>query len=183
MKKSLYKILTVALISSMMVAMTGCGNVFNKLFGVEDDNSSTGSNESKIGQEIDLSKEMTEEEEMELLNNGIEYDEEAEDANLHFRKSDEKEYYGTWSISSGNAIYMYGNLKITILPTGSWNGLIVDEKMSGKWTFDKNKMNLRSELFNATMAFTDKGVMVLQEERGTEDESDVVSVVMTRVED
>ena len=177
------KLLIITLLAVMTVSMTGC-NLFNTLFGVDDGGGEvSGQQQSQKHETLDLSKDISEEEEMEIVNNGIVYEEETDGADLHFRKSSDLEYIGKWAITSGNAIYMYGNLELNILPAGKWTGMIVDEKVSGKWTFDKNKMHLTSEILNADLAFTDGGKLVMQEDRGIDGEEDIVTVVLSRVED
>ena len=44
-------------------------------------------------------------------------------------------------------------------------------------------MELDSEWFDATLSFTDDGVLVMQEDRGENGTDDIVTVVLTRIED
>jgi hypothetical protein len=188
MKNKLDKGLLIFLAFVLALCLCGCGDIF----GVGDDEPETTGGSAPSKKKVEISDDMTDEEMLEVVNNGIIYDEESEGAKLHFRKSAKEEYYGSWEITSGNAIYLYGNLELNILPGGRWTGTIVDEKMSGKWTFEKNKMDLRSEFFNASLAFTDDGKLIMQEGREdpdiTDDEEsgegeDVINVVLTKVED
>lgn len=185
MKKIITKFMTICMLAAMVMTLSGCDSLFNRLFGIDGDGGGgdSGSNNRVEAPDIDLSKEMSEEEEMELIDNGIVYDEESEGAKLTYRPSSDVDYLGSWSITSGNAIYLYGNFKITIQPNRRWHGKIVDEKVSGKWTFAHNKMTLTSDFFNADLQFTNDGTLVMQENRGSEEEPDIVTVVLTRVDD
>ena len=173
MKNSLFKVVSLVLIIVSAIAMSSCG----KLFGTDDDSANSGS-----GKKIEISDDMTDEEAMEVINNGIEFEEEADGTNLHFRQSDELEYLGKWEATSGQSIYMYGVMELNILPAGKWTGTIVDEKVSGNWTFEKNKMNLTSEWFEASLSFTADGKLIMQENRGEDGEDDIVTTVLTKRE-
>lgn len=172
----------ICMLLASMTMLAGCSNLFNKLYGIDGDDDSSNANKVEAP-EIDLSKEMTEEEELELMDNGVVYDEEADGAKLTYKQSSDLDYIGTWAITSGNAIYLYGNFKITIRPDGRWNGTIVDEKVSGKWKFAHNKMTLTSDTFKADLQFTTDGVLVMQENRGDEEEPDIITVVLTKVDE
>lgn len=110
--------------------------------------------------------------------NGIEFEEEGEGADLQFKKADESDFYGTWEATSGNAMYLYGNVEITIKKGGKWTGNIAEEDLEGEWTYDGTTMSLTSELYNATLSFTQDGKLVMQEDR--DEDGNLINTVMTK---
>ena len=50
--------------------------------------------------------------------NGIEFEEEAEGAELHFKPVEQDQFFGEWVATSGQSLYMYGEVEINIKPTG-----------------------------------------------------------------
>ncbi len=111
---------------------------------------------------------------------GIEFDEEADGAELSFKESPVANYYGTWKATSDQAIYLYGNIELTINEDKTWSVIVVDEKESGTWTFDGTRMELTSEFFNVFLSFTDDGTMVMQEDR--EGDGEYLNTVLTKKE-
>ncbi|HHW94871.1 MAG TPA: hypothetical protein GX736_02940 [Mogibacterium sp.] len=114
----------------------------------------------------------------EEYDNGIAYEEEEEGAELTFSESSEDAYIGTWESTSGKAAYLYGNIEITIKSDYTWKATIADEPLSGKWKATEKSIELTSELFNASLSFTDKGTLILQEDRDGEGEA--INTVMTK---
>jgi len=99
------------------------------------------------------------------IDNGIIYDEELEDAELTFKETKPEDFYGTWVNSSGQSLYMYGHVELTIKEDGKWTGNVAGEDLEGTWEFADNSVNLTSELFNAKLSFTDTGKLIMQEDR------------------
>ena len=112
--------------------------------------------------------------------NGIDFDEEADGAELSFSKSDVNNYYGTWVATSDQALFLYGKIKLTIKDNKTWSGIVVDEEESGTWTFDGTAMKLSSEFFNVSLSFTEDGKMIMQEDR--EGDGEYLNTVLTKQE-
>ena len=132
-------------------------------------------------------QEMTEEEEYiakqeaedaELIDNGVYYDEEAEDAELTFKESEKKDFVGTWTADSGQSVYMYGNVELDIKKDGTWTGNIAGEDLKGTWEMDESSAVLESDLFNASLSYTDKNVLIMQEDR--EGDGDYINTVLKK---
>ena len=133
-----------------------------------------------IDEAIEEIDEATEEGEIAEYGNGIDFDEEADDAELSFSKTDVANYYGTWKATSDQAMYLYGKLELTINEDNTWSGIVVDEKESGKWSYDGTRMELTSEFFNVSLSFTDDGTLVMQEDR--EEDGEYINTVLTKVQ-
>lgn len=112
---------------------------------------------------------------------GIVFEEEAEDADLTFKQNvSEEDFYGSWSATSSQAIYLYGNVDLKIEKGGKWTGNIVDEDMSGTWTYDGSTMTLTGEYLDAKLSFEENGSLIMQEDRGEEGEPDIINTVLTK---
>ncbi|MBQ3428625.1 MAG: hypothetical protein IJH28_02475 [Mogibacterium sp.] len=109
---------------------------------------------------------------------GIDFEEEIEGAQLSFRSSEESEFMGSWTSTSGQAHYLYGNIDLDIEKGGKWTGNVADEDLSGSWTFDGTYLSLSSDLFNVTLAFTESGKLVMQEDRSGD--GTYLNTVLTR---
>ena len=94
-----------------------------------------------------------------------EFEEEAEGAELHFKPVEQDQFFGEWVATSGQSLYMYGEVEINIKQTGGWSGNIADEEVSGKWEYSKGSLLLTSDLFEATLSFTNDGKLIMQEQR------------------
>jgi hypothetical protein len=116
--------------------------------------------------------------EQEDYDNGIVFDEEAEGAELSFKKAEEADFIGKWEATSGQALYMYGNIDLDIRDGGKWSGNVAEEDLEGKWEFDGTTMSLTSELFDATLSFTEDGKLILQEDRA--EDGILLNTVMTK---
>lgn len=137
-----------------------------------------GGEESQDTTVPEISEDMSDEEYEEALDNAPMYEEEAEDAQLTFKKVDESEFFGKWHADSGQAIYMYGNVDLDIKSGGKWSGNVAGEDLSGTWKADGNALRLESEYFNASLSFTDKNVLVMQEDR--EDDGEFINTVLIK---
>ena len=181
MKNTIRQFVILLLAMTLVLSLSGCSN----LFGLEDDEETggggSGSAKSPV-EDIEISDDMSEEDYLEVMENAPVYDEEAEDAKLHFRQASDLEYIGSWTADSGSAIYNYGNVDLTIRPGGFWKGNIADEDFSGKWQLEKGKLILSSDYFNAELGFTDEGKLIMQENRvDIVDGSDtIITTVLTK---
>lgn len=119
---------------------------------------------------------------MEEFDNGIEYDEELEGADIAFSDSaSEEDFYGTWSADSGHSAFLYGELELTIEEGGKWHGIVVDEEEEGIWTFDGKTMLLTSEFFEAMLTFSEDGKLIMQEDReGNGNSEEFLNTVLTK---
>ncbi len=113
--------------------------------------------------------------------NGIEFEEEAEGAELHFKPVEQDQFFGEWVATSGQSLYMYGEVEINIKPTGGWSGNIADEEVSGKWEYKNGSLLLTSDLFEATLSFTNDDKLIMQEQRDEDDEA-LLNTVLSRKE-
>ena len=116
-------------------------------------------------------QEMTEEEEYIAK-------QEAEDAELTFKESEKKDFVGTWTADSGQSVYMYGNVELDIKKDGTWTGNIAGEDLKGTWEMDESSAVLESDLFNASLSYTDKNVLIMQEDR--EGDGDYINTVLKK---
>ncbi len=119
---------------------------------------------------------------MDEFDNGIQYDEELEGAEIDFKDSaNESDFYGSWAADSGHSKFMYGDLDLTIEEGGKWKGVIVDEEMEGTWTFDGQSVKLSSDFFNASLIFAEDGKLIMQEDRdGSGNPADFINTVLTK---
>lgn len=110
--------------------------------------------------------------------NGINFDEEIEDAEIEYKKSSVDDFIGSWEATSGQSAYFYGNVDLTINPDGTWTGNITEEPLKGKWKEQGGGIYLTSEIFNCNLTFTADGTLIMQEDyEDTDDEA--VLVVLT----
>lgn len=164
--KNTLKIFSIIMLSLTMALSLGACSIF----------SDGGSGDSSDRPD---SEDLTPEEMEELYDNGIEFEEEVEGAKLHFKSSKPDDFYGSWESTSGQSIYMYGNIDLKIAADGSWSGNVADEDIKGTWKFKDPALVLSSELFNASLSFTDDGKLILQEIR--DDESgEPINTVLTK---
>lgn len=131
---------------------------------------------TEIGDEFAIPEDAVVEEEN--YDNGIDFEEESEGAQLSFKSSEESDFIGSWTSTSGQANYLYGNIDLDIQEGGKWTGNVADEDLSGSWTFDGTFFSLSSELFNVTLAFTEDGKLIMQEDRAGDGE--LLNTVLTR---
>ena len=181
MKNTIRQFVILLLAMTLTLSLSGCSN----LFGLEDDEETGGGGSGSAKtpvEDIEISDDMSEEDYLEVMENAPVYEEEAEDAKLHYRQASDIEYIGSWTADSGSAIYNYGNVDLTIRPGGFWKGNIAEEDLSGKWKLEKGKLILSSDYFNAELGFTDKGKLIMQENRvDIVDGSDtIITTVLTK---
>lgn len=130
----------------------------------------------EIGEEFAIPEDA--EVEDEDYDTGIDFEEEGEGAVLSFKSSDESDFIGSWTSTSGQAHYLYGNIDLDIKKGGKWTGNVADEDLSGTWKFDGTFLSLSSDLLNVTLAFTVNGNLIMQEDRSGDGE--LLSTVLTR---
>ena len=115
----------------------------------------------------------------ENYDNGISFEEEADGAEITTQKADVKDFMGSWEATSGQAKYQYGNVDFTIKEDGTWTGNITDEDFEGNWEESGDGISLKNDLFEFKLAFTDKGVLIMQYD--PEDETgELVTNVLTK---
>lgn len=132
---------------------------------------------SEIGDEFDI-PEGAQVDEEENYDTGIDFEEESEGAQLSFKSSEESDFIGSWTSTSGQAHYLYGNIDLEIKEGGKWTGNVADEDLSGTWTFDGTFVSLSSDLLSVQLAFTENGRLVMQEDRNGDGE--LINSVLTR---
>ena len=95
--------------------------------------------------------------------NGIVFDQEEDDAKLAFIERDPSDFYGSWTATSDKAIYLYGNIDITVKQDGTWTGNITGEKLGGKWEQVGDRLHMDNDLFSFDLAFESSGELILIE--------------------
>ncbi len=121
--------------------------------------------------------------ETDVLDNGISFDEEEEGADIVKVEAPDEDFYGTWTATSGMALYLYGNIDITIKEDGTWSGNITEEDMSGTWTREGTDLHVVSDDgdIDFLFAFTEGGNLVMQRDTADEgEEADYVNTVLTK---
>ena len=121
--------------------------------------------------------------ESDVMDNGISFDEEEEGADIVKVEAPDEDFYGTWTATSGMALYLYGNIDITIKEGGTWSGNITEEDMSGTWTREGTDLHVVSDDgdIDFLFAFTEGGNLVMQRDTAEEgEESDYVNTVLTK---
>ncbi len=171
--KNSFKIFSIIMLSLVMaLTMAAC----NSSKSVDEEMEEA----AGITEEMDAEEaaEKLAEEEAELYDNGIMFDEEMEGTELHFKSVEAKDFFGSWEATSGQSIYMYGNVDIKITSDGKWSGNITDEEVQGTWEFKNPTLSLKSELWNLSLSFTDDGKLIMQEE--IEDSDEPLNTVLTK---
>lgn len=160
-----YSVLILTLILAFTVVLSGCSKSSDEDLP----------DEGVISEdEMELVEDLDEED----YDNGISFEEEAEGADLHFKAVPVEDFFGSWSATSGQAMYMYGNVDLDIKANGTWTGNIAEEDLSGKWEADKDHLNMTSDLINFTLSFTDGGKLIMQEDR--EEDGELLNTVLTK---
>lgn len=95
--------------------------------------------------------------------NGIVFDQEEDDAKLAFIERNPSDFYGSWTATSDKAIYLYGNIDITVKQDGTWTGNITGEKLGGKWEQVGDRLHMDNDLFSFDLAFESSGELILIE--------------------
>ena len=170
MKNTLKTFSVLLLAMTLMFAFSACSSTS------EDDQADI---EAGIDHEMDAEEagELLLEKANEDADNGIYFEEEEEGAELHFKSVEASDFAGTWESTSGQAVYLYGNIDLTITNDGKWTGNVAKEDIEGTWTFKDPALILKSEWFNASLSFTDDGTLILQEIR--EDDDEPINTVLT----
>lgn len=102
--------------------------------------------------------------------NGIFYEEEGEGAPLSFVKSDPSRFYGKWTATSDQALYMYGNVDLIISSNGTWTANITDEKLGGQWNMVDDHMHMDNDMFSFDLSFEESGKLIMREDLGDGEE-------------
>lgn len=121
--------------------------------------------------------------ETDVVDNGISFDEEEEGADIVKVEAPDEDFYGAWTATSGMALYLYGNIDITIKEDGTWSGNITEEDMSGTWTREGTDLHVVSDDgdIDFLFAFTESGSLVMQRDTADEgEEADYVNTVLTK---
>lgn len=95
--------------------------------------------------------------------NGISFEQEEDGAKLAFVEKDPSDFYGSWTATSDRAIYLYGNIDITVNSNGTWTGDITGEKLGGKWKQVGDRLHMDDDLFSFDLAFESSGELILIE--------------------
>ena len=126
-------------------------------------------NHNDKGQAENTTEEKTEEEQI-----MGQFQDEDESIELHTQSVDDSFFVGTWKAETDRAVYMYGNVTITIKEDGTWVGNITDEDVHGTWRHKGDGIILESDIIPFNMVFSDNNNVLLQET------DDAVRVVLTR---
>ena len=95
--------------------------------------------------------------------NGIAFDQEEENAKLAFIERDPSAFYGSWTATSDKAVYLYGNIDVTVKQDGTWTGNITGEKLGGKWEQVGDRLHMDNDMFSFDLAFESSGELILIE--------------------
>lgn len=114
--------------------------------------------------------------------NGIVYEEEAEGAELTFRKEDPSMFYGEWVATSDQSAHLYGNVDLMVNENHTWTGNITDEELSGKWKETKTGIKIEYDTFSLYLDFDGNGTLIMTE-KGQNGASDFHTVLKRKTED
>ena len=169
MKEYMKKFICIMLVAVMSIFLISCGSKKAPAEEpAEDDTEIT----------MDDIEEMMESED-EDYDNGIVFEEEADGAEIVTQKKSVEDFIGSWEVTSGQAKYQYGNVDLTINEDGTWTGNVTEEDFEGKWKESGDGILLTCDVFEFALAFTDKGVLVMQYD--PEDETgELVTSVLTK---
>jgi hypothetical protein len=112
--------------------------------------------------------------------NGIAFMEEEEGAEITFKEATAEDFFGSWSSTSGNAAYLYGNCDLVISDNGTWTGNVAEEDVGGEWEMNGSSMVLSSDIFTAILSFAEDGKLIMQEDRAGD--GDMINTVLTKNE-
>ena len=157
---------------TLMLAFSACSSSADKEAEQEDI-------DAGIDHEMDAEEagELLLEKANEDADNGIYFEEEEEGADLHFKSVEASDFVGKWEATSGQSVFLYGNIDLTITQDGHWSGNVAKEDVDGTWEFKNPTLSLKSEWFNATLSFTDDGTLIIQELR--DDDEEPINTVLT----
>ena len=168
MKEYMKKFICIMLVAAMSIFLISCGTKKAPAEEPAEDSEVTMDDIEKMAESED-----------ENYDNGIVFDEEMDGAEITTQKKSVEDFVGSWEVTSGQAKYQYGNVDLTINADGTWSGNITDEDFKGKWKESDEGITLTCDVFEFRLAFTDKGVLVMQYD--PEDESgELVTSVLTK---
>ena len=151
MKISLRKMLCLILAVTMLLLLTGCKK--------KAEPAETASEESEITMEDIMEKQG---ENKEDYDNGIFFEEELDGATITAAKKTSDNFLGSWTATSGQSIYQYGNVDIEVKEGGTWSGNVSNEPLNGKWSETDEGLHLTSDLFDCELMFTEDDVLVMR---------------------
>ena len=170
MKKNIRKVFCLILALSMILLLAGC-----KKSPDETETADAASEDSEVTMEDVMEKEQ---EEAEVdYDNGIYFDEEDDGAEIVAKKKTFNDYVGSWTATSGQALYQYGNVDITVKADGRWTGNISEEDLSGKWTETDDGIHLTSDIFDCDLVFTADDVLVMR--YSPDDDGEYITTVLS----
>ena len=111
--------------------------------------------------------------------NGIMFEEEMDGADIVKAQAKEEDFYGTWEATSDMALYLYGNIDVTVNKDGTWKGNITGEELGGKYEYLGDHMHMTDSLagiFDFDLAFDKGGNLILIDT----DSDDEVNTVLTK---
>lgn len=165
MKESIRKMLCIMLVVSMSLFLAGCGS----------------KSEEPAAQEAEEIEEISADELIEEgeedYDNGIYFEEEMDGAEVVTQKKDAGEFVGSWTATSGQALYQYGNVDITVEADGKWSGNISDEALEGTWKESGDGIYLTSDIFECQLAFSESGALIMQYSPDEEAEEYITTVL------
>lgn len=97
------------------------------------------------------------------------YIEEDEDAQNKYVQHDASDFVGTWTATSSQTEYIFGNVDLSIQEDGSWSGSVADTQLKGTWKEADEGIRLHSTNFDYiyyTLSYTDGNVVVLRRDDG-----------------
>lgn len=150
MKKTAVLILSLIMLTC---ALSACS-----LFGGKQ-SSDQGSEPSGIENEADPNAKIIEQPE----GNGIVFEEETDGLVVEKVSAEPEKYFGTWKATSDKAMYLYGNIDITVNKDGTWTANITDEDLKGTWEDEGDHLHMGGNFFEFDLAFNKDGTLFLIE--------------------
>lgn len=111
--------------------------------------------------------------------NGIVFEEEDDSAVIEKVNSKASDYFGEWEATSDMALYLYGNVDITVRDDGTWDADITEEPLGGTWEDKGDHLHLndtKAGLFSFDLAFEKGGKLIMIDT----DAGDEVHTVLTK---
>lgn len=91
------------------------------------------------------------------------YENEQEGVEVTEATADQEAFYGNWEAASDRAEYLYGNLNLSIMKGGNWEGNITEEDFKGTWKYNGTGITISSELINADLFFSSDGALMFKD--------------------
>lgn len=164
MKETLKKLLGLSVIALLTLSLAACGGGTAK-------EETTGDGTGSLEEDDPVIAE---------VDNGIEFEEEEEDAELTFEKAPVDKFYGTWEVTSDQSLFQYGNVTLTINENGTYTGNVSEEDVNGTWEENDEGIALTGELLSCLLSYTDKDVLTMR--YTPNDDGDYITSVLTRKE-